>query len=250
MRSRRPSATALDEPKKCDAPSRSERSSATRARTDDVGFALEHVAELPRARTRSVRTSQRLAGVSQREAPSSHPQVERDSQLGYARRRPEESVLYGVVQSELATFLARAHARERPVPRFVERELRGFLACGILAHGFVRVHCDACGLDRVVAFSCKGRGFCPSCGGRRMADTAAHLVDRTCSPRSRPPVGALAALGAPLPPGLRRPAHGRRARRSSCATVFASLRRRARSSGASRAPSAAPSPSCSASATH
>jgi len=27
-------------------------------------------------------------------------------------------------------------------------------------------------------FSCKGRGFCPSCGGRRMADTAAHLVDR------------------------------------------------------------------------
>ena len=22
------------------------------------------------------------------------------------------------------------------------------------------------------------RGFCPSCGGRRMADTAAHLVDR------------------------------------------------------------------------
>jgi hypothetical protein len=64
------------------------------------------------------------------------------------------------------------------VPRFVERELRGFLRCGILAHGFVRVHCDGCGLDRVVAFSCKGRGFCPSCGGRRMADTAAHLVDR------------------------------------------------------------------------
>jgi len=64
------------------------------------------------------------------------------------------------------------------VPRFVEREIRAFLHCGILAHGFVRVHCDECGLDRVVAFSCKGRGFCPSCGGRRMADTAAHLVDR------------------------------------------------------------------------
>jgi hypothetical protein len=79
---------------------------------------------------------------------------------------------------ELETFLARAQARERPMPRFVERELRGFLRCGILAHGFVRVHCDDCGLDRVVAFSCKGRGFCPSCGGRRMADTAAHLVDR------------------------------------------------------------------------
>jgi hypothetical protein len=28
-----------------------------------------------------------------------------------------------------------------------------------------------------VAFSCKGRGFCPSCGGRRTAETAALLVD-------------------------------------------------------------------------
>src|SRR5207245_4006848 len=27
------------------------------------------------------------------------------------------------------------------------------------------------------AFSCKGRAICPSCGGRRMAERAAHLVD-------------------------------------------------------------------------
>ena len=31
--------------------------------------------------------------------------------------------------------------------------------------------------DRLVAFSCKGRGFCPRCGGRRMAERSAHLVD-------------------------------------------------------------------------
>jgi hypothetical protein len=94
------------------------------------------------------------------------------------RRRPEESVLYDVVRAELESFLARARERDRTVPRFVERELRAYLGCGILAHGFVRVRCDACGCERLVAFSCKGRGFCPSCGGRRMADTAAHLVDR------------------------------------------------------------------------
>ena len=40
------------------------------------------------------------------------------------------------------------------------------------------MHCDICGHDRVVAFSCKGRSVCSSCCGRRMADTAAHLVDR------------------------------------------------------------------------
>jgi len=72
----------------------------------------------------------------------------------YARRRPEQSVLYGVVQAELEGFLAHARVRERGVPRFVERELRAFLACGILAHGFVRVRCDACAHERLVAFSC------------------------------------------------------------------------------------------------
>jgi hypothetical protein len=49
-------------------------------------------------------------------------------------------VLYRAVQHELETFLARSRAGERPAPRFVERELRAFLRCGILAHGFVRVH--------------------------------------------------------------------------------------------------------------
>jgi hypothetical protein len=96
----------------------------------------------------------------------------------YILRNPEESVLYGVVAAQLETFLERQDRRDRIVPRFVERELRSFLECGILANGFLRVHCDACRLDRVVPFSCKGRAFCPSCGGRRMADTAAHLVDR------------------------------------------------------------------------
>ena len=47
---------------------------------------------------------------------------------------------------------------------FTEREIRAYLECGVLAHGFIRVHCDACGHDRLFAFSCKGRGFCPSCG--------------------------------------------------------------------------------------
>jgi hypothetical protein len=145
----------------------------------------------------------------------------------YTPRRPEESVLYQAVQAELETFLARAHARERPAPRFVERELRAFLRCGIPAFGFLRVHCDACGLDRVVAFSCKGRGFCPSCGGRRMADTAAHLVDRVL------PVVPVRQWVLSLPFALRyRLAYDAPLTSAVLAifvhTVFASLRRRAR----------------------
>jgi transposase-like zinc-binding protein/putative transposase len=56
-------------------------------------------------------------------------------------------------------------------------EVEAFLRCGILAHGFIRVACDACRESRLVAFSCKRRGFCPSCLGRRMCDFAAYLRD-------------------------------------------------------------------------
>ena len=87
-------------------------------------------------------------------------------------------MLYRLVQSEWGTFVQRAAAGERVVPRFCEREVAAFLRCGILLHGFARVHCDDCGKDDVVAFSCKGRGFCPACGTARMVDTAAWLVDR------------------------------------------------------------------------
>jgi hypothetical protein len=37
--------------------------------------------------------------------------------------------------------------------------------------------CDTCDEQHLVAFSCKGRGFCPSCMGRRMAQTAANLTE-------------------------------------------------------------------------
>jgi hypothetical protein len=39
-----------------------------------------------------------------------------------------------------------------------------------------------CGHDFLVAFSCKGRGLRPSCNARRMAQTAALLVDHVIPP--------------------------------------------------------------------
>src|SRR5207249_8191618 len=88
------------------------------------------------------------------------------------------TVLYQVVAEQLETFLAKQQARERPVPRFIEWEFRAYLTCGIAEHGFLRLHCNTCSHDRILPFSCKKRGWCPSCGGRKMADTAAHLVER------------------------------------------------------------------------
>jgi hypothetical protein len=48
----------------------------------------------------------------------------------------------------------------------------------MLEHGLLRLGCPACGFERLVAFSCKKRGFCPSCLGRRMTETACHLRER------------------------------------------------------------------------
>ena len=106
-------------------------------------------------------------------------QAPREPVRGYLRRNPGEGVLYSVLAAPLETFLARAETDGSTpgLPRYVVHELRAYLTCGVLAHGFARFRCFGCGSDDLVAFSCKGRGFCPSCGGRRMADTAAHLVD-------------------------------------------------------------------------
>jgi Putative transposase/Transposase zinc-binding domain len=96
----------------------------------------------------------------------------------YQRRRPEDSVLYQVVQEHVETFFADVQAQTgSALPKFIREEFDSFLECGILAHGFLRLRCGECGHEKLLAFSCKGRAFCPSCGARRMAQTAAYLVD-------------------------------------------------------------------------
>ena len=95
----------------------------------------------------------------------------------YKRREPEKTVLYAIVRDHLETFLARPTLRGGlGYPRFVEREFRRYLECGLLCHGFSRLRCAECGFERLVAYSCKGR-LCPSCLARRTNDTAARLVD-------------------------------------------------------------------------
>ena len=100
----------------------------------------------------------------------------RPSIHAYRPRAAEHTVLHRIVRAHLATFLQAAESAGG-VPTFVEREFRQFLGCGEWARGFARFRCDACHAERLVPFSCKARAVCPSCGGRRMAERAANLVD-------------------------------------------------------------------------
>ena len=103
----------------------------------------------------------------------------RPATAAYTRRRPEDTVLHRLVREHYATFVAHTEATyAAPVPRYVTEAFERYLACGDFSRGFVRCHCDVCRHDVLVAFSCKQRGLCPSCGTRRMCDEAAYITDR------------------------------------------------------------------------
>ena len=59
----------------------------------------------------------------------------------------------------LSTFFAMVDGRvgvaslRAGLPRYVRRELAGFVDCGVLSRGFVRVACDTCKQSIVVAYS-------------------------------------------------------------------------------------------------
>jgi hypothetical protein len=107
-----------------------------------------------------------------------HPGASLSPLRRYRRREPERTLLHSVVRDRLEPFLAAARDRSatgRGLPAHVERDLRAYLGCGILAKGFARIRCPDCGFERLVAFSCKAHS-CPSCNARRMEDAAEHLV--------------------------------------------------------------------------
>ena len=95
----------------------------------------------------------------------------------YVRHRPERTLLYQLIEKYYPVFEAQCAAEDRILPDYVRQEFEDYLKCGRLEHGFLRVCCDTCHTEHLVAFSCKHRGFCPSCGARRMAESAALLVD-------------------------------------------------------------------------
>jgi len=91
----------------------------------------------------------------------------------YRPRRPQASPLFRLVQDHFRMLeivyderFAPAYGAWRAVVREVADK---FLACGILDHGFARVRCDECAHEYLLAFSCKGRYFCPSCHAKRLA---------------------------------------------------------------------------------
>lgn len=61
-------------------------------------------------------------------------------------------------------------------PRVIDLFER-FVRCGDPHFGFLRFVCSGCDAERLLPFSCKARGLCPSCGKKRALVWAEHMVE-------------------------------------------------------------------------
>jgi hypothetical protein len=94
----------------------------------------------------------------------------------YQRHQPEKTLLYRTIETYWPHFIVEQAKVGKKLPLFIHQEFDDYLKCGIPEFGFVRTYCYQCQYSGLVAFSCKRRGFCPSCSGRRMNDEANHII--------------------------------------------------------------------------
>ena len=92
----------------------------------------------------------------------------------YRPRHPERTVLYRVLFHYFDRFLAEYEGRFekeygflRPI---IKEVVERYLDCGNPRCGFARIRCPDCGEERLLMFSCRTRGFCPSCHSKRLEE--------------------------------------------------------------------------------
>jgi len=72
----------------------------------------------------------------------------------YQRHRPEKTLLYQLVLKHYPVFRQQLAEEGKILPGYVQLEFEDYLKCGRLEHGFLRVQCENCHEERLVAFSC------------------------------------------------------------------------------------------------
>jgi len=73
----------------------------------------------------------------------------------YVPRDPSTIGLYHVVADYLETFLASLDAdlNAKGLPAYIQSESYDYLQCSMLAHGFMRLDCDTCHKELLLAFN-------------------------------------------------------------------------------------------------
>jgi ribosomal protein S27E len=101
----------------------------------------------------------------------------------YQPRHPECTVLYRVLFHYLERFLSEYESRfERDYGYFrpiIKEVVEKYLDCGNPHCGFARVRCRECGSEFLLCYSCKTRGFCPSCHAKRLEEWGEWIASST-----------------------------------------------------------------------
>ena len=104
----------------------------------------------------------------------------------YRARKPKTSPLWQCLQQDFDRFLEvyeeRHQARYGFLRPIIPEVVNKFLDCGDLERGFARIRCDHCRHEYLLAFSCKGRWFCPSCHQKKVQLFGALLTEAILFP--------------------------------------------------------------------
>ena len=89
----------------------------------------------------------------------------------YKPRHPEKAPFFSVLYHYYEKFKAVYEERfQKEFGRWrgvTDKVVGKYFQCGIFLGGFARLRCENCGAEKLLALSCKTRGFCPSCGVKR-----------------------------------------------------------------------------------
>ena len=106
----------------------------------------------------------------------------------YHPREPTDSTLWKILHHHYEDFRAgyderceKQYGSFRPV---VDEVVEEYLRCGDLHEGFARVRCTnpECKHEYLLAFSCKGRWFCPSCHAKKTIQFAEDATNNILYP--------------------------------------------------------------------
>ena len=110
---------------------------------------------------------------------TSYPQV-------YKRRYPKSTSLWQLLDRHFTEFIEcydeQFQSRYGFYREVVNHVVQKYLACGDLRHGFARIKCPDCRHECLLAFSCRGRWFCPSCHNKKVVQFGHHLKETVLYP--------------------------------------------------------------------
>jgi len=95
----------------------------------------------------------------------------------YERHRPEQTLLYQLIEEYYPAFEEQWAAEGRVLPDYVRQEFDAYLKCGRLEHGFLLVQCATCHAEHLVAFSCKRSAYGANIRTNRMILLSNNIKD-------------------------------------------------------------------------